>query len=131
MRLIARLSIQLADTFMLSTFNLQNAIHCSISKLMNFMFQVGGDPAPDIRWSRQGRERLPDGVQIVSDRGMSLHSVHPGDQGNYVCTATNKAGTITASAMLRVQVKIENRFYLKKSLDDLIVAAVLHALISE
>ncbi len=95
------------------------------------MFQVGGDPAPDIRWSRQGRERLPDGVQIVSDRGMSLHSVHPGDQGNYVCTATNKAGTITASAMLRVQVKIENRFYLKKSLDDLIVAAVLHALISE
>ena len=95
------------------------------------MFQVGGDPAPDIRWSRQGRDRLPDGVQIVSDRGMSLHSVHPGDQGNYVCTATNKAGTITASAMLRVQVKIEKIFYLKKSLDDLIVATVLHALISE
>ena len=71
------------------------------------MFQVGGDPAPEIRWSRQGRDRLPDGVQIVSDRGMSLHSVHPGDQGNYVCTATNKAGTITASAMLRVQVNIE------------------------
>ena len=95
------------------------------------MFQVGGDPAPDIRWSRQGKERLPDGVQIVSDRGMSLHSVHPGDQGNYVCTATNKAGTITASAMLRVQVKIENRFYLMKSLDELIGATVLHALISE
>ena len=68
------------------------------------LFQVGGDPAPDIRWSRQGRDRLPDGVQIVSDRGMSLHSVHPGDQGVYMCTATNKAGTITASAMLGVQV---------------------------
>ena len=80
------------------------------------MFQVGGDPAPEIRWSRQGRDRLPDGVQIVSDRGMSLHSVHPGDQGNYVCTATNKAGTITASAMLRVQVNREKRLYLKKSL---------------
>ena len=86
------------------------------------MFQVGGDPAPDIRWSRQGRDRLPDGVQIVSERGMSLHSVHPGDQGNYVCTATNKAGTITASAMLRVQVIRENEFIWRKSLDVLTVA---------
>ena len=74
------------------------------------LFQVGGDPAPDIRWSRQGRERLPDGVQIVSDRGMSLHSVHPGDQGVYVCSATNKAGSITASAMLRVQVKSQTNW---------------------
>ena len=91
---------------------------------MNFIFQVGGDPAPEIRWSRQGRDRLPDGVQIVSDRGMSLHSVHPGDQGNYVCTATNKAGTITASAMLRVQVKTEKRLYLNKSKDEMIGATV-------
>ena len=91
---------------------------------MNFLFQVGGDPAPEIRWSRQGRDRLPDGVQIVSDRGMSLHSVHPGDQGNYVCTATNKAGTITASAMLRVQVKTEKRLYLNKSKDEMIGATV-------
>ena len=94
--------------------------HLYIKIIFKFvcLLQVGGDPAPDIRWSRQGRERLPDGVQIVSDRGMSLHSVHPGDQGVYVCSATNKAGSITASAMLRVQVKsqIEFRFFVRVAL---------------
>ena len=86
--------------------------HLYIKIIFKFvcLFQVGGDPSPDIRWSRQGRERLPDGVQIVSDRGMSLHSVHPGDQGVYVCSASNKAGSITASAMLRVQVKLQMKF---------------------
>ena len=68
------------------------------------MFQVGGDPSPVIRWSRQGREGLPPGVQILSERGLSVISVHPGDQGLYVCSASNKAGSVTASAMLRVQV---------------------------
>ena len=68
------------------------------------MFQVGGDPSPVIRWSRQGRDGLPPGVQILSERGLSVTSVHPGDQGLYVCSASNKAGSVTASAMLRVQV---------------------------
>ena len=40
----------------------------------------------------------------MSDRGISIHNLHPSHQGVYVCHATNKAGSITASAMLRVQV---------------------------
>ena len=40
---------------------------------------------------------------------ITLHlypSVHPGDQGVYVCSAANQAGSVMASAMLRVQVTI-------------------------
>ena len=67
--------------------------------------QVGGDPTPEIKWTRQGRaQSLPENVQMVRDRGLSIHNLHPSDQGVYVCQASNKAGSITASAMLRVQV---------------------------
>ena len=74
---------------------------------MIYYNQVGGDPAPEIKWTRQGRaQSLPDNVQMVTDRGISIHNLHPSDQGVYVCQATNKAGSITASAMLRVQVSV-------------------------
>ena len=80
-------------------------IVCRLSLTFLTTKQVGGDPRPDIQWTRQGRaQSLPDNVQIVSERGMSIHNLHPSHQGVYVCQATNKAGTITASAMLRVQV---------------------------
>ena len=76
---------------------------------MIYYNQVGGDPAPEIKWTRQGRaQSLPDNVQMVTDRGISIHNLHPSDQGVYVCEATNKAGTITASAMLRVQVSVRS-----------------------
>ena len=65
--------------------------------------QVGGDPAPDVRWSRQGRDSLPDTIQIIPEQGLSINNLHPSDQGMYLCEVTNKAGSISASAMLRVQ----------------------------
>ena len=62
-----------------------------------------------MEWSRQDRDmsrtKLPGSVQVVRERGISIHHVHPGDQGVYVCHASNKAGSVSASAMLRVQVR--------------------------
>ena len=75
---------------------------------MSTTLQVGGDPAPDITWRKQGRgessDRLPDTDQKVTELGLSIHNLHPSHQGVYVCQATNSAGSVTASARLRVQV---------------------------
>ena len=67
--------------------------------------QVGGDPQPEISWSRQGKPLTDqDNVQMVTERGITLLNLHPDHQGEYLCTATNKAGSISASATLRVEV---------------------------
>jgi len=65
--------------------------------------QVGGDPAPDVQWTRQGKDGLPDTIQIIPEQGLSIKNLHPSDQGMYLCRASNKAGSISANAMLRVQ----------------------------
>ena len=41
---------------------------------------------------------------MVTERGITLLNLHPDHQGEYLCTATNKAGSISASATLRVEV---------------------------
>ena len=64
--------------------------------------QVAGDPPPVLRWARQGRDALPDTAN-VQHHGLAITNLHPSDQGTYVCSAANKAGSVTASAMLRVQ----------------------------
>ena len=65
--------------------------------------QVGGDPSPDVHWTRQGKDELPDTIQIIPEQGLSIKNLHPSDQGMYLCQASNKAGSISANAMLRVQ----------------------------
>ena len=41
--------------------------------------QVGGDPAPVVRWARQGRESLP-GTATVQHQGLAITNLHPSDQ---------------------------------------------------
>ena len=65
--------------------------------------QVGGDPTPVVRWKKQGRDSLPESVSVKPHQGLSILNLHPSDQGMYICSASNKAGSVTASAMLRVQ----------------------------
>jgi hypothetical protein len=38
----------------------------------------------------------------VGGQGLAILNLHPGDQGLYICTAANRGGAISASAMLRV-----------------------------
>ena len=65
--------------------------------------QVGGDPGPAVKWTRQGKDELPDTIQIIPEQGLSIKNLHPSDQGMYLCHASNKAGSISANAMLRVE----------------------------
>ena len=41
--------------------------------------KVGGDPAPVVRWTRQGRESLP-GTATVQHQGLAITNLHPSDQ---------------------------------------------------
>ena len=41
--------------------------------------QMGGDPAPVVRWTRQGRESLP-GTATVQHQGLAITNLHPSDQ---------------------------------------------------
>ncbi len=43
-----------------------------------------------------------DKAQIVHGKGLRIESVHPSDEGLYVCEASNPMGKIAASARLRV-----------------------------
>jgi hypothetical protein len=65
--------------------------------------QVSGDPQPDIQWKRQDRDLDLDKVKLVPGKGLRIESVHPSDEGTYVCEASNLMGTISAGAVLQVR----------------------------
>jgi hypothetical protein len=64
---------------------------------------VSGDPQPDIQWKRQDRDLDLDKVKLVPGKGLRIESVHPSDEGTYVCEASNLMGTISAGAVLQVR----------------------------
>jgi hypothetical protein len=51
--------------------------------------QVGGDPQPDVQWRRQDRDIDIEKVKIIPGKGLRIDSVHPSDEGTYVCEASN------------------------------------------
>ena len=65
--------------------------------------QVGGDPAPDIHWRRKESDINLDKVKILQGQGLRIESVHPSDEGLYICTASNLMGTISTMASLKVR----------------------------
>ena len=44
------------------------------------LLQVGGDPAPVVRWTRQGRESLPGTATVQPHQGLAITNLHPSDQ---------------------------------------------------
>ncbi len=64
---------------------------------------MSGDPQPDIQWKRQDRDLDLDKVKLVPGKGLRIESVHPSDEGTYVCEASNLMGTISAGAVLQVR----------------------------
>ena len=46
---------------------------------------------------------MPQQVKVVPGKGLRIESVHPDDEGTYVCEASNVMGRISAEATLRVR----------------------------
>ena len=65
--------------------------------------QVGGDPQPDIHWRRKESDINLQKVKIVQGQGLRIESVHPQDEGTYICEASNVMGSILTSAVLTVR----------------------------
>ena len=65
--------------------------------------QVGGDPQPDIHWHRKDTDINLDKVKVIQGQGLRIESVHPADEGIYVCEATNLMGTISTTVSLKVR----------------------------
>jgi hypothetical protein len=42
-------------------------------------------------------------VKIIAGKGLRIESVHPSDEGTYICEASNVMGTISAGAFLQVR----------------------------
>ncbi|CAK1554719.1 unnamed protein product [Leptosia nina] len=76
------------------TLGSQYQIHCRV---------VGGIPAPVITWDKN-RGQLSPHVEIQQNNNvLSFQTVEVNDEGTYTCTATNEAGSSSASAIVKVR----------------------------
>ncbi|XP_069364961.1 basement membrane-specific heparan sulfate proteoglycan core protein isoform X10 [Maniola hyperantus] len=64
---------------------------------------TGGNPTPVITWDRAGGRALSPHVQILQNNVLKFENVEVNDEGEYTCTATNEAGSNSASAVLKVR----------------------------
>ncbi|XP_038056702.1 peroxidasin homolog isoform X2 [Patiria miniata] len=66
---------------------------------------ANGYPRPTIVWTRHGQSVVDDPrFTLLASGSLHISSVQPPDRGDYTCTATNQAGSRTASATLSVTV---------------------------
>uniref|UniRef100_A0A182M1D5 Ig-like domain-containing protein n=1 Tax=Anopheles culicifacies TaxID=139723 RepID=A0A182M1D5_9DIPT len=70
---------------------------------VQFQCSVGGDPAPQILWTKQNGD-IPVGRAEISeeDRSLIIRNVTADDHGQYLCEARNSVGVISARASLTV-----------------------------
>ncbi|XP_076452135.1 basement membrane-specific heparan sulfate proteoglycan core protein-like isoform X4 [Babylonia areolata] len=65
---------------------------------------TGGTPAPEISWSRVGGKEFTSTTKLMNGNGVIMFERVTGEeQGGYICTATNAAGTVTLTASLVVE----------------------------
>ncbi|XP_070207543.1 basement membrane-specific heparan sulfate proteoglycan core protein-like isoform X4 [Littorina saxatilis] len=65
---------------------------------------TGGIPAPTVTWSRVGGKQFTATTKLMTESGVIMFERVTGEeQGSYICTATNAAGTITLTATLIIQ----------------------------
>ena len=75
---------------------------------MKLSVQVTGTPDPEVEWQKDGKP-IRDGRRVKVDKGKDgVYSVRipraeTADQGEYSCTAKNKAGKASCSAKLTVE----------------------------
>ncbi|CAH2103371.1 unnamed protein product [Euphydryas editha] len=63
----------------------------------------GGIPPPVVTWDRNGGRPLSQHVQILQNNILRFQNVDVNDEGEYTCTATNDAGSASASATIKVR----------------------------
>ncbi|XP_052827439.1 titin-like [Octopus bimaculoides] len=82
-----------------------------------------GDPQPEIKWYFKGKEiKSSDHYKIESDgkkHSLFVYDVHPDDEGEYTCKASNPKGELTSSAKLTVKDDVSPLKETRKSIYDL------------
>lgn len=68
-----------------------------------FYCAASGNPSPTITWGKLDGSIPADRRQEPSPGSLRIVNLQLGDDGIYVCTAQNSAGSITAQAFLRIQ----------------------------
>lgn len=67
------------------------------------MFYPVGTPVPTITWERADGEDFTENTEVFKDSGvLQLNAVTGPEQGIYICSATNEAGSVSISVTLRI-----------------------------
>ncbi|XP_053319012.1 fibroblast growth factor receptor 1 isoform X1 [Spea bombifrons] len=88
---------------------------------VKFRCPAGGNPAPTLRWLKNGKEFKPDhrigGYKVRSQTwSLIMDSVVPSDKGNYTCIVENKYGSINHTYQLDVVERSPHRPILQAGL---------------
>ncbi|NXK97014.1 HMCN1 protein, partial [Formicarius rufipectus] len=76
-----------------------------VDQSVTLQCEAEGSPGPEISWHKDGQQILESlRRRVLSSGALQLVFVQPGDSGRYTCTATNPAGSSSASAELTVHV---------------------------
>lgn len=79
-----------------------------VQEIIFFKFQVRGDPAPTITWSRDSNEIFPedDDRYTITQKGgvcsMAISNLQEVDSGRFMCEAVNTVGRVSTFARLFV-----------------------------
>ncbi|XP_035392059.1 hemicentin-1 [Electrophorus electricus] len=65
---------------------------------------VHGNPAPVLRWHKDGQALGSDRLHLLRNGSLALYGVTSGDSGEYQCVAENEAGSAERTISLKVQV---------------------------
>nr|XP_026490200.1 basement membrane-specific heparan sulfate proteoglycan core protein isoform X1 [Vanessa tameamea] len=76
------------------TLGSQYELHCYVN---------GGIPPPVVTWDRNGGRPFSHHVEIQQNNKLRFLNVEVNDEGEYTCTATNDAGSSSASATIKVR----------------------------
>ncbi|CAL8147958.1 unnamed protein product [Orchesella dallaii] len=64
---------------------------------------TSGFPSPTLTWTRANGQRLPTTAEEIQGGVLRFNSVTGEEEGEYICSAENLAGTVTAFATLEIQ----------------------------
>ncbi|CAK5074870.1 unnamed protein product [Meloidogyne enterolobii] len=83
--------------------------HGTAGGTVSFECEIGGSPKPDIHWFRGSRELVDTPKCTLIDKGTKqvciVNNLHPEDEDEYTCRATNQFGTRSTRAQLKLSTK--------------------------